>query len=333
MNQTDIDRLHAEHWRTGYGSVAPDELTFFQQKIVEHRPKKFIEIGTASGLSGGFIAQFMDENGGEKFTTVDHDNTFFGDPTKPNGFLLREIYTGSGVVIEDHTFKVAPDIPSFLDNYEMAFVDANHQHPWPLLDTLCVYPFLTGPKLVFEHDLDLYRKQDEIVWGIGPKYLYDQFPDTHRERAEANNGNLFCLSFDLPKEKVEQIAIDALNLPWSMRTPIPRPSLEKIRAFLAEYYSPAVLEAFDKRAQLWNRPLAGYVQPTPPAAASAAASAAATAPNAAKKPTVASPEASTSDAAKTLGRAAVARVSGMLPGSMKAKVPSSVKDRIRSALR
>jgi hypothetical protein len=253
VDTAEIERIHGEFWSPGWGSVAADEMEYFQQLIAQHRPASFIEIGTASGLSGGLICRLLDEYGGERFTTVDHDNTFFGDPSKENGFQLPLIYPGGRVEVTRLTFTTAPDLPGKGQTYDMAFVDANHQHPWPLIDTLCLYPVMTGSKIVLEHDLDLYRKQHDKIFGIGPKYLYDQFPHTHRERATANHGNLFSLSLDLPVAAMERIARDCFALPWSLRTAINPPRLEAIRSVLREYYDASVTETFDECVEKFNK--------------------------------------------------------------------------------
>jgi hypothetical protein len=269
MEPAEIERIHSEHWRTGWASVEVDEVAVFQDLIAEHRPSSFIEIGTASGLSGAFICLLMSENGGERFVTLDHDNTFFGDTTKENGYLLPVIYPDGPVEVVRRPFTLSSDIPSFGETYEMAFVDANHQHPWPLIDTLCLYPFMRGPKLVLEHDLNLYRQQSPVV-GIGPKYLYDQFPDSHRTRAEANYGNLFALSLDLPQEEMERIAMQAFHLPWTVHTKIQPPRLKAFRAVLRAHYSPQLLKSFNQAVRKHNHDHGGATPARPSAPPSAA---------------------------------------------------------------
>lgn len=263
MERVEIERIHAEYWRPGWGSVTPDELEFFQDRIAEHRPESFIEIGTASGLSGGMICRLLDENGGKRFVTVDYDNTFFGDPTQENGFQLPLVYPGGNVEVVRRPFTVSIDVPGSGETFDMGFVDANHQHPWPLIDTLCLYPVMTGPKLLFQHDLDLYRKQD-VARGIGPKYLYDQFPDQYRDRSTANNGNLFTVSLDIPQSEMERIAIDAFALPWTLVSKIAPRRLPQLKQVLRDHYSPEVLEAFVEARKKYNFPTArGYKRPDP----------------------------------------------------------------------
>jgi len=98
----------------------------------------------------------------------------------------------------------------------MAFIDAAHPHPWPLIDTLFVFEVMVGAKTVIHHDLDLFRKQKEVK-GIGPKYLYDQFPDTHRGRGRHSASNIFNVSLDIELMQFESIFCDCINLPWTCR--------------------------------------------------------------------------------------------------------------------
>ena len=254
MELADLEALYERHWTPSLLSVMPDEMLYFQDLIARHRPKHFLEIGTASGMSGGLISLLLEENGGETFTTLDHDNSFFGDPTRENGFLLEDVYQGDRIVVDKRPFTLSMDLPSLDRAYDMAFIDANHQHPWPTIDTMCTYPFLTGSRVVLHHDLKLYKEQD-VPLGIGPKYLYDQFPEELRDRSTANNGNLFSLRLDLDRDEFEALLTDAFNLPWSVATHIQEPRLEAIRAVLGAYYSPELREVFERSVRRFNRPI------------------------------------------------------------------------------
>jgi hypothetical protein len=245
LDIAEITRLFRSVWKPGYGSVAIDELGFIQDLIATHRPRRFIEIGMASGLSTGFIARFLSENGGGSLVSIDHDDTFFGDPTKPNGFLVPDLTQGIAAQVELVKFCTSLDLDRIEGDFDMAFVDANHQHPWPAFDTLALYPRMTGPKLVIHHDLRLFAKQD-IMFGIGPKYLFDQFPESHRIRSTANDGNIFAVSLDLPQAEFERIMADLIKLPWSLRGVLPPKTVESMHANLSRTYSTAFVEHFDK---------------------------------------------------------------------------------------
>ena len=119
------------------------------------------------------------------------------------------------------------------------------------MDTLCVFPYLRGPRLLLHHDLNLFRNQ-EIPVGIGPKYLYDQFPHELRERAEARGGNLYFVRMTMPQDELERMAIDAFHLPWSIRSPMPSASVDKTRTVLGAHYSGDLLAAFDGGIRKFN---------------------------------------------------------------------------------
>lgn len=253
MDDAEIARIHALHWREGMGTVSAPELVHFRELIERHRPESFIEIGTASGLSGGLIACLLDANGGRRFVTVDHDNVFFGDPTKENGYLVPEIYRGSAVDVVRRPHTTSIEVPGRGESHDMAFVDANHQHPWPLIDTICLYPVMTGAKVVLHDDLNLYRHQP-TGRGIGPKHLYDQVPPTHRVRHAANHGNVFSISLDLDRATFQRMAMDGLAIPWTLTRRLQGERLELLRNVLAEHYTPRFCRFFDTMLGRYNHP-------------------------------------------------------------------------------
>jgi hypothetical protein len=253
MDITEIRRIHHELLGRNYGSLTPDEVDWLQQLIIRHRPRSVLEVGTASGLTTGLLARLLDEHGGDRVVTIDHDNTFFGDPTKENGFLIPQIYPSGRVEVERRPFTLSTSVPGSGEQFEMALVDANHQHPWPLIDTLCVLPALVGPRILVHDDLTIYLEQDKGR-GIGPKYLFDQFPESSRERAPVSGGNMFALSVDLPAEAIERIAIDAIGIPWTLTYVINDERLEAIREVLEAHYSPALLAYFNRCEEKYNVP-------------------------------------------------------------------------------
>lgn len=252
MEMDEITRIYRHVWKKGWGSIEIDELGFIRDLVRMYRPDRFLEIGMASGLSAGFIARFLEDEGGKAFTSIDHDDTFFGDKSKPNGFLFNKIYANGTLDTELLKFKTSLDLDDLGMRWQMAFIDANHQHPWPMIDTLALWPHLDGPRIVIHHDLQLYMKQD-VMFGIGPKYLHDQFPERHRIASMANNGNIFALCMDMTREKLEEVAIRALKLPWSLRMPLQPTYVAKIQAMFDMHYSPALRAHFDRCIETQNR--------------------------------------------------------------------------------
>ena len=195
----------------------------------------------------------MAENGGERIVTIDHDNTFFGDPTKENGFLTEAIVGDTPIDVVKRPFTVALDIQTLPERpFDLAFVDANHQHPWPLLDTMCLYPYLTGDRIVLHHDLALYKSQP-IVFGIGPKFLYDQIPGSLREVGRVRNKNIFTLRLAVSVDRMEDVFEDAILIPWSMRGPLSSEYVDRHTEFLATHYSERSVTLFQTAVKRFNR--------------------------------------------------------------------------------
>ena len=251
MDLSEIQRRHRLLIKPGYGTVTADELEFIQDMIRRHNPRSFVEIGMASGMSTGFIACFIDELGGGQLLSLDHDDQFFGDTTKPNGFLVPELYKGSQVQLDLVKFKTALDIHEFGRQFDMAFIDANHQQPWPAIDMMALYPKMTGPRIMIHHDLRLFMKQD-VMFGIGPKYLFDQFPDSHRTRSTANDGNIFAVDLTMDQARFEALLMDLFKLPWSLRTPLQQSYIDQVRAVIQRDYSDTLLAHFDRCVATYN---------------------------------------------------------------------------------
>ena len=259
MKPEDIARLHAEHWVRGSGPISPAEGGCILTAIEERRPRSFIELGTSSGLSTGLIAHMLHDNGGQRLVSVDVSERYYRDDSLASGFLVPKVYSGNRVSVELRSPMTSIDVPSWGETFDMGFVDGHHGHPWPVIDTLCLLPSLSRSAILFHHDLNLYKNQRKPV-GIGPKYLFDQFPDSHRERYAASDGNLYSVSLDLPIEKIEAIAVDAFAIPWTTLRRKRDGTLDNFRAVLVRHYSPRLVAAFDKYRERFSLP----PKPEPP---------------------------------------------------------------------
>lgn len=251
MNRESIAAIHARFWRKGWGSVTVDEAAFILDAISEHRPRAFVELGTASGLSGALIRQMLAAHGGELFVTYDVAPRFFGDPSQETGFLLDEIGGGEPVSLARRIGRGAAELFKAVERFDMAFVDANHRHPWPLLDTLFLAEVMEGPRIVIHHDLLLHRRQEEPV-GIGPKHLFDQFPEARRRAG--GGGNIFLIDLTMRRADLARVAVAALALPWSLERAMGDAEREAVRAMLGRSLPPHVLAGFDRAAERFDRP-------------------------------------------------------------------------------
>ena len=259
MQRDAIASIRDAHRGPGFGTMSVEDLVSIERLVAEHRPASFLEIGTASGLSAAVIAHMLEEHGGDRLMTVDLLDHFFRDPTKEAGFVLPLAYPTGAVTVERRTGWTAVDVAGSGNTFEMALVDGGHAHPWPLIDTLCVNVVLTGSRLVLQDDLTLFRRRPNGR-GVGPKFLFDQFPESHREVFTEGGGNLFALSLDLPPEHLERIALDAFALPWTLSQKIPQDVVTRFQRVLAEHYSPELSQAFAQHCARFNEPNGRYLR-------------------------------------------------------------------------
>lgn len=253
LSVDEIHEVHISHWKKGYGSISSKEAHFIQGVISSYRPGNFLEIGTASGMSTGFIAKFMDSCQGNKLVSIDLDKTFYVDRSKPTGFLAKEIYDGNSVNIEliqgkDSTYV----IEAYCDQkFDVAFIDANHQHPWPTLDMIAILPALNNNAPIIHHDLALYRQQNPVC-GIGPKYLYDQIPEKQRVLTDGPQKNIYYIKTGEDFRDLENYLADSLRIPWSIMNEISQDSLGRFRRIIERYWGAALLDAFDDSVIKFN---------------------------------------------------------------------------------
>ena len=79
LSVDEIHEVHMSHWEKGYGSISSKEAYFVQEVVYSCRPVDFLEIGTASGISTGFIAKFMDACQGVRLVSIDLDDLLQGE--------------------------------------------------------------------------------------------------------------------------------------------------------------------------------------------------------------------------------------------------------------
>ena len=253
--QNEIDHIRSKVWKQGYRSISAREAGFIQNVIIQRKPKRFLEVGTASGISTGFIAKFMSRNGGEELVSLDLEKIFWDDRSKPTGFLAKEIYHGDQIKLtilqeKDSTFVSE----AYYDNkFDAAFIDAQHQHPWPTLDTIAVLPFLNKMAVIIYHDLALYRMQTPVL-GIGPKYLYDQIHKNLKVVTSDPKKNIFYIKTTDNYSDYEEALLSSLYIPWSIRNPIPAATVDKLRTIVEMHWGTRLLRAFDDSVLKFNKP-------------------------------------------------------------------------------
>jgi predicted O-methyltransferase YrrM len=173
------------------GAIAPDDHFFLTAFVSVLAPRRVVEIGTLGGFSAGIIAATLARQhrtaGASWVDTIDIHAQCAADRTRPTGFEIAELFPELVSMIRLHV----PHDASFLvqlsrrHELEIAFIDADHRHPQPLLDLLRLAPFVRGGGWIVLHDIQLGTITRERIeagqitgWEpiYGAEWLFDRWP-------------------------------------------------------------------------------------------------------------------------------------------------------------
>ncbi len=174
-------------WATGF--ISAEDAVFLHGVVKEIRPAAMIELGVAAGCSSAVILQAMEGMGVGTLHSFDIATHCYFDPTRPVGAAVAEM-GASGQARWTLRSGTAADVGRALAGAEipLAFVDANHAHPWPTLDVMALLPALTPDGWVVLHGISLARMYPEQASGRhGPQYLYEAWPGEKRSSGGRQN--------------------------------------------------------------------------------------------------------------------------------------------------
>jgi len=106
------------------------------------------------------------------------------------------------------------------------FIDADHQHPWPLLDLLRVAPYVRGGGWILLHDIRLgtmgvtaKERDDSLSYGapFGAEWLFDRWPFR-----KINGLNIGALQLPSNKISILPTALKLMELPFEVNPTSPR---------------------------------------------------------------------------------------------------------------
>ncbi len=260
-----VRALHRRLFQSGHGQISEDEAVTLAGLIRRRQPRRVLEVGVASGLStlvlytalGAIPATPAGSRDTPRLLAMDLDARFYADESRPTGWLILAEHSGAippGVrLVTGVTTVDLADLPDAAANtFDLAFIDADHKHPWPTLDALMVWPRVAEGGLLLCHDLSLFRKP-RSARGVGPKILRDQMPAELRVHPAEAGDNLFGLVKAMTDRAWAARLSDALLMPWTVRR-LPDEALStRITARLAtDYPETPVADAFTegrRRAQ------------------------------------------------------------------------------------
>lgn len=189
-------------------------------------PQRVVEIGTLTGFSAAIIAAALSRqhgNGAAAWVdTIDVRPQCLIDETRPTGFEIPAL-------IPDLTSMVRLHIPhdsSFVselaqrDELELVFIDANHQHPRPLLDLLRLAPVVKGGGWVVLHDIQLGTigrktmaagQTPRLDAPAGAELLFNEWPFR-----KISAGNIGAVQLPNDKSAIIPLALALMSRPFEV---------------------------------------------------------------------------------------------------------------------
>lgn len=174
------------------GGIGSRDYFFLTALVSILAPRRVIEIGTLTGFSTAIIAAAIDRQHGAASApitveTIDADTHCMVDTTRPIGFEIPELIPDLASRVRVHT-GCESDLVSRIASrgeFGLAFIDADHRHPWPLLDVLRLAPYIETGGWILLHDIQLGTygkaereagKQLEGGTPYGAEWLFDRWP-------------------------------------------------------------------------------------------------------------------------------------------------------------
>ena len=173
------------------GGIGSRDYFFLTALVSILAPRRVVEIGTLTGFSAAIIAAAIHRqhggSGGIAVETIDARTHCSIDETRPIGFEIRELIPDLASTVRVHTERESNFVRELgrRDEFSLAFIDADHRHPWPLLDVLRLAPYVQGGGWILLHDIQLGThgaKAEEAGQPLeggtpyGAEWLFDRWP-------------------------------------------------------------------------------------------------------------------------------------------------------------
>lgn len=208
------------------GEIAPADHLFLTAMVSIVAPRRVIEIGTLAGFSAGMIAAALARQHGNDgavwVDTIDIRAQCTADRSRPSGFEIAELFPEFASMIRLHI----PADSSFVsklaarDKFGLAFIDADHRHPLPLLDLLQLTPYLRDQSWIVLHDIKLgtmTRQAIEIGRKLertpvfGAEWLFERWPFR-----KIRGGNIGAVQLPTDKGAVVAFALQLMSKPFEI---------------------------------------------------------------------------------------------------------------------
>ena len=173
------------------GGIGSRDYFFLTCLVSILGPHRVIEIGTLTGFSTAIIAAAIYHQHGDRSTinveTIDAHTHCSIDKSRPIGFEIPDLVPDLVSTVRVHTGHESDLVREIASpgEFGLAFIDADHRHPWPLLDVLRLVRYVEPRGWIVLHDIQLgsYGQSErdaghELETGTpyGAEWLFERWP-------------------------------------------------------------------------------------------------------------------------------------------------------------
>lgn len=208
------------------GGIGSRDYFFLTALVSILAPQRVIEIGTLTGFSTAIIAAAIHRQHGDRdritVETIDAHTRCSIDETKPIGFEIPELIPDLASTVRVHTGRESDFVRELAarDEFGLAFIDADHRHPWPLLDVLRLAPYVQTAGWILLHDIQLgtygkdQREAGQVLEGgtpYGAEWLFDAWPFR-----KIRSFHIGAIELPSPKDALIPLALSLMEQPFEV---------------------------------------------------------------------------------------------------------------------
>ena len=177
------------------GGIGSRDYFFLTALVSILAPRRVIEIGTLTGFSTAIIAAAIHRQHGAGLPsgrtitveTIDSHTHCSIDQTRLIGFEIPVLIPDLASFVRIHTGRESDFVCEIAapGEFGLSFIDADHRHPWPLLDVLRLAPYIKSGGWILLHDIQLGTygeaerdagKEPEGGTPYGAEWLFERWP-------------------------------------------------------------------------------------------------------------------------------------------------------------
>ncbi len=227
------------------GGLSTEDAEFLVEQIGLRAPWRVVELGVAAGTSAAAILFALDQlpqddpqaraiaesvhyhhpregsieaiyqrvRRARGLFSADLSAVCYFDRARPIGGAVAEMYPThrAGWILKPNTTAQVIGRACPPELFDLAVIDADHRHPWPLLDLLHLWPALGPEAWIVLHDIDLARLYPEFP-SHGAEWLFEAWPFPKIRASDSTN--IGAVQLPPEPQALDAVVAALVERPW-----------------------------------------------------------------------------------------------------------------------